>query len=651
MTLRWRLRELLERFGPAALLLGTGLVATVLVFTNPRGGLIGFAAIDPVSVGPLEPLRVAAVHVAEGDGVTAGQLLATLDGSALKAELAVLRAEQELARARQSGAEVAALESADALQTEWLEAQAAAQAAASEAKALRAERKRQQDMVAAGNATTERLSEIDIRLAAVEAEASGRREAVSLLRARMERARQSLTGEDPVATGEPVRSLEVIARRIGQVEQALSELELRAPVAGRVGHILARAGAVASDELPVLQLLPEDGRQVVVCLSEKEAAGVSSGDHARLHPREGGATLTGTVRAVSAHVELYAPRCRTLATYGTWGRVAYVEVSTPLLAGQLFDVTLRRPWGAKVSEPQPITVPEGVAAKSAFEPSGLAWLPDQGVYLVVSDDTGHSGQPSRRKPWLFAMNEDGEVLPDILELGGLDEVDDLEGVARRPDGQVYLLSSQSVSAKGKRRTSRTGLHRVDADLQAQASVSLFEALVQLEPEQLDALGLGAGRLEALDIEGLAFHDGDLYLGLKAPLDDSGRAMVWRLDQPDAFMDRGILEPGQLATWMRVPLDASADGSSLPGGISDLAFLPDGALAVTTTPSAADDDTATGVLYRVRPGAAGIAQARRVRVFEGLKPEGISLSGRADHLAVVFDTDAATPRWLELPWQL
>jgi hypothetical protein len=142
--------------------------------------------------------------------------------------------------------------------------------------------------------------------------------------------------------------------------------------------------------------------------------------------------------------------------------------------------------------------------------------------------------------------------------------------------------------------------------------------------------------------------GSLFLGLKAPLDASGRALVWKLDDPERLLAGGALAPGQLALWARVPLEADRDGRAVPGGIAELLFAGDGALLVSATPSRGDGVVDSGRLYRVATPAPGILAPALVRVFAGLKPEGLALDHTGRGLVVVFDRGDATPLWITLP---
>ncbi|KYF84792.1 hypothetical protein BE17_05095 [Sorangium cellulosum] len=297
-----------------------------------------------------------------------------------------------------------------------------------------------------------------------------------------------------------------------------------------------------------------------------------------------------------------------------------------------------------------MAVPAALRQRSRFEPSGVLPRPGEARYLVVSDDTGQKDADDEGVPWLFAMSAAGAVDPEPVPVTGVAELVDIESIAAGDGDDVYLLSSQGYSAKGKRKKARTALLRLRPEgrgFRADASVHLAELLDAASPAVLAGLGLPGGT-RPLEIEGMAYRDGALYFGLKAPLDAQGNALVWKLDAPRALFESKRLDVARLELWARARLDVELDGAPTPGGISDLCFLPDGSLAIASTPSTADG--AAGALFHVLRPEAGVLSPRLLRRFPGQKPEGISLSLSPGNMIVVFDAGADEPSFLELPWQ-
>jgi hypothetical protein len=302
-------------------------------------------------------------------------------------------------------------------------------------------------------------------------------------------------------------------------------------------------------------------------------------------------------------------------------------------------------------------VPAGLSVRTRFEPSGVLALASESRYLLVSDDTGRDGDEG--EPWLFAMSASGAVEADPVPVSGVRELNDVEAITSGGDGEVYLLSSQSYSKKGKRKPSRTALLRLRREgrgFSADGETHLAEAL-DADTELAAMLGLTDGT-RALDIEGLAFKDGALYLGLKAPLDARGRAMIWRVASPAALfegagkegaspVDGKRLRDAGISVWASVRVDVELAGQPVPGGISDLLFLPDGSLAIASTPSTEGGDA--GAVWAVDRPDSGELKPRLVERFPGFKPEGLSPSLTAGKLMIVFDTGDRAPALREIVW--
>src|SRR5262249_54956895 len=157
------------------------------------------------------------------------------------------------------------------------------------------------------------------------------------------------------------------------------------------------------------------------------------------------------------------------------------------------------------------------------------------------------------------------------------------------DGELYVLSSQSYSRKGRRNVARTALLRLRKDgdgFKVDGEMHLAE-LLDAAPDRATTLGLPRGTRE-LDIEGMAYHRGALYFGVKAPLDAGGSAMIWKVASPKALFEGSSakkLEAAGLTAWGRLRVDVTLDGATVAGGISDLLFH-DNTLFVTSTPSTA-----------------------------------------------------------------
>lgn len=678
---------------------GGTLVGAAALWTDVRReSAVGFALGAEYQVATPEPGRLESLQVAPGQRVRAGQVVATLAADAIDAELAILAAERE-----RVAAELGAVRSETSLRSidttrEFDESIASAELAlrtaradrnvrAAEFKALTSQTEVLRDLVDRRMADRRELDALTVQHAALREELQTADAQIKQLagQASAARARRALLPADP--TAEAVRPLHAELAVIAGQEQLLAvrrnEVVLRAPADGEVAAVFVRPGEVATAGAPILSIVadPAPNAEVQVCLREPQAGHVRVGDAALLTSRDRSAPgVPGRVVRVAPRVAELPIRCRRAVGVPEWGREAIValDAPTPLLPGQSFAVAF---LGAPASDdpppapatsppptapaaaprpdrPLPIDVPPALAARTRFEPSGLAWSSRRARFVIASDDTGLA-DTTEHAPWLFTMDERGELDADPLIVAGIDGFSDLEAIAPGPGDSFYILASQSRSRKGKRPPARQVFARIvldDGGARVEARARLAERIDEAGPALLT--GLGLADTADLDLEGLtATSRGGLLIGVKEPLDERGEAMIWHLPRPDALLSGASASDAGLVRWGGVPLRVSADGKDVAGGISDLLELSDGSLLIATTKSGEDPGEQDGAVWHAADRNT-LSEARRVRSFPGLKPEGLALrpdgptprpSGSGQSVVVVFDTGDAPPLWTELPW--
>lgn len=674
------------RLGPW-LVFGVSVALAVIVWRDLRTGttVVGFAHGDEYAIGPVEAARVTSVAVEVGQSVRQGQLIATLDTTAIDRELDVLRAERAMAEAELAAAKVEAEREATAarrgLEVDLAdaerrlgEARAALATASAELRSQESERKRLGALVDAQLQARDAIGDLDARVARLRAEADGARRAVALLESDVAAARRRLDTERgdtvSIVTSPRAREVDVLDSRIRALLDSRDARTLRAPADGQVASVTLRPGAVAGPAVPIATLVSPGVGRVTVCVAESVALDVRVGDHVTAwERREGAAPLAGRIVGLGPIVDEVPTRCRPNLTDRVWGRDVVVLLDNPvqLLPGQALDVRLDGPReslsGAVASslspqpgEARPLTVPAALSARTRMEPSGAVWLPALARYLIASDDTGFADTTEHR-PWLFTASSDGHLDPDPLPVRGVDEVNDLESLTLGHGGVVYALSSQGHSKRGKRSPARRAFLALRPDaraLEVTGALALSDLLDALPAADREALGIADTK--TLEIEGMTADGEALLLGLKSPLDAEHRALVWRLADPARLFADGSLASAGLTLHARLTLTAEADGETVPAGISELLRLPDGTLLVAGTPAEGDATVETGALWWIAaadldgaPARGGAVPTHLVRSWPGLRPEALALAPAPGRVAVFFDTGSATPLWTDIPW--
>jgi multidrug resistance efflux pump len=678
MKLGWRFREILVKSAPVVSLVATLGLAGWIHFggAGPAGGkVVGFAQGVDSNVSSLEVGRIAVLAVEPGQAVTEGEIILTLDPTRIDAEIAIVEAEKTRLEALIPSEQAESMqkldESVESLERDLAEAQEEYAQAKSQAQVLESERSRAKKLVEDKLAVSEELAKLDVEYAAVKPVVDSKPRHIQLLKTQLEAARgrrdKAAKALDAKGIGPLSGDLLVATAELDQLRKRRAALVLRAPVSGRVTMVWKRPGDVVAIAEPLVTVVSARKR-VLACVPEKQAFRVNQGDRATLWIQGGSsAPLTGTTVALAPIVTEVPIRCRRAPTIPSWGREVTIELDGPveLVPGQAFDIDFdhskaspKPPEPAPLAggaapaddKPAPLKLPEKLKAVSRVEPSGILYRSDISRYVVVSDDTGFE-EKDEHAPWLFAMDERGSFDPEPLVVSGVKELNDLESITAGEGNAVYVLASQGYSKKGKRRPSRTALLKLVPEgrgFRAEAEMRLVSLIEAAGEAEMAKLGLPSGTRE-LEIEGMTYFQGALYFGLKAPLDAQGNAIVWKAPDPKALFTSTQLSSTGLSLWAHARLEAEVDGRPVAGGISELLFLPDGSLILTSTASKEQGTTESGKLWRVSLPAPGALSPQLVKSFPGLKPEGLCLTPTPGKLAVVFDTGASTPMWMEIPW--
>ncbi len=301
---------------------------------------------------PIESARLVAVHVAPGDRVVPGQVLAVFDSSLAEAELAVerLQAERQFAAAIQSIAQrrrdLRMREAADRRRVEVLDAElqrvqtlvGATVEDAARLAYLRAERE----------AIAQSLALYPAELAELE-----REEAEARLR--WERARQWLEAGPDVPTNAPPEGLEAYAAALSVFRARRENYVLRARHTGVVTRVLFQPGDVVPAGTPTITLLIENRQRVTGFLSEYVTREVREGMPAFVEPAHGSILTRLTparIVTVSPDISWLPTRISPIRNQTIRGRRIVVELEEPIAAvpGEAVNIYVGRPWWSEAFE-------------------------------------------------------------------------------------------------------------------------------------------------------------------------------------------------------------------------------------------------------------------------------------------------------------
>jgi multidrug resistance efflux pump len=477
---------------------------------------------------------------------------------------------------------------------------------------------------------------------------------------------------DPLA--EQVRRMEDELRLLTEDRK---RLVIQAQIGGLIGSVNFKVGEKVSPFTPILTVHAASPSFVRGYIHENVYSKVAVGQKVRVQsnqdPRH---KVEGEVVGVGTRIVEYPERLRKRPDILIWGREIMVKLpqDNRFLLGEKVLISSRgeaaRSPGVPAGAPAPTVTAGNAGAAPSFAPgdtaphdlrlpassaagigaaaedvpgieaSGLIFLPDLGRYLVISDET-------RKKRAEVYMMDTAFRIEKPVPIRGLEKMDDMEAIADGGNGSVFVLSSQSLTKKGKRAEHRKLLvkaRRKGEALELEGRTVLLDALEKAAGENAGkdwAAYLQRGLAEgSTDIEGMALRDGNLYLGFKAPLLE-GKAVILRIDGVDALMAGKTPAPEAVSIWKTLDLRSAA--GSVPCGIADLIFLRGDVYLLSSSDDKKEgvsaDGRHAGELWTLRDGA---SKPERLRDFEGAKPEGLAPDPKGGGFIVAFDNGSKRP---------
>lgn len=264
-----------------------------------------------------------------------------------------------------------------------------------------------------------------------------------------------------------------------------------------------------------------------------------------------------------------------------------------------------------------------LSASSEFIPEASAVTKVGSTIIIAGDEEPKS---------LWLMNDKSELTKTQVKGG---EWNDLEGLAAIDDKSFYAMTSHGLTKKGKRKPEREKLLLIsfEGSLSVKQSWTLRDSILKYLEKNLSAqvdvkkAATAVPDEGGLNIEGLAYHQGKIIIGLRSPLTKSGEAIVMILSASDPkILSHKVLD---------------LEGK----GIRSLESADQGLLAISGSASDAQEKFGLHTLNL----ESGKVSAKRASGFEKLlRPEGVTVRSGALILVQDFEAEENQDVIQELP---
>lgn len=343
------LRTVLQRMPsalPVLLALG-GFWALSHDLAGGRGALTGYAEERIHVIAPLQAGRLKSVQVQLGMMVHAGEVVAVLDTRSLELQRTELQTELEQAKAQLVAAQDVQRAGLQRGQLQAVRTHAIEERSRAELRELNQQVNRLKKLSAVHLVRASEVEAALVKQQAVEADLKSRptgtpRELQLMGLQPRPQSDQIERLEDRLA---PYRAaLQVKEAALHQVEYAIQEMTLRAPVDGMIGTILLWPGAMVSPATPILSVIAMRPGRIVAFVPERRIHAVKTG--APVQVRRVGqlfGALSGRLIELAPIVEEVPLRARLSPSVPLWARRVVIELDAPvqLLPGETFHVGLR----------------------------------------------------------------------------------------------------------------------------------------------------------------------------------------------------------------------------------------------------------------------------------------------------------------------
>lgn len=477
-------------------------------------------------------------------------------------------------------------------------------------------------------------SPIQLQIAALKEEM---KLSVSPINIKINLLRKELSG-----SGDPIKiRLQRLEEELKLLNRENSKLNIYSQISGIVGSVNFKAGEKVAPFVPILTVHQRTPSLVKGYLHENVYTKMKVGDKVNVASAADNSSLVeGTVTGVGAKIVEYPLRLRKHPDIALWGRELIIKIpeNNKFILGEKVLISSVREDNKSVmekikgflgmeevqasalpvkpvkeTESQTFKLPEGIEA------SEIIFLSDIDRYLILSDDTDN------KSPILFLTDSKGTV--ETAMISGLDKINDMESAALSDEGSIFIASSLSHSKKGKLKNDRKLLVKVKRSgksFKLEKKVILYNIFADYSGKNKSdsATFLKTAITEkTLDIEGMFFKDGNLYLGVKTPL-LKGSSIILEIKNIDSVIQKETAAKESINIWKTFKLEDSFGTKKLSGlSLSGNTIYATGTTSENGGIWSLDINSQTPEL---------------IKSFTSLRPEGVSVTSEKNKLILAFD---------------
>lgn len=175
----------------------------------------------------------------------------------------------------------------------------------------------------------------------------------------------------------------------------------------------------------------------------------------------------------------------------------------------------------------------------SFVAQARDFIPEASGVCRMGDSLVVAGDEETQSLWL--ASDEGKI--EKVKVNG-DAWDDLEGLATVSENKFFAVTSHSRSKKGKRKPERERLMLMSMEgkkIDIFQSWSLREGVLPLLEKSLGndidmkTVESATANEGGFNIEGLAYREGKLFLGLRSPVTKSGKAVIVVIKNADELL--------------------------------------------------------------------------------------------------------------------